>query len=54
LAHASGVPARVIGKTGGSRLRITIEGKPTLDMSVAEAEQIWTAGLAKYFASRAA
>jgi hypothetical protein len=48
------VPARIIGKTGGSRLRITIEGKQAIDIAVAEAEQIWTAGLAKHFASRAA
>jgi phosphoribosylformylglycinamidine synthase len=54
LARAAGVPARIIGQTGGSRLRITIEGKQVLDVAVAEAEQIWMTGLEKYFASRAA
>jgi phosphoribosylformylglycinamidine synthase len=54
MARAAGLPARIIGKTGGGRLRITIDGRPVLDMAVAEAEQIWTSGLEKYFASRAA
>ncbi len=54
MARAAGVPARIIGKTGGSRLRITIDGQQALDIAVAEAEQIWTSGLEKYFKARAA
>ncbi len=54
MARAAGVPARIIGKTGGSRLRITIDGQQALDIAVAEAEQIWTSGLEKYFKDRAA
>jgi phosphoribosylformylglycinamidine synthase subunit PurL len=54
LARAAGVPARIIGKTGGARLRMSIEGEQAIDVAVAEAEQIWTTGLEKYFKSRAA
>ena len=54
MARAAGVPARIIGKTGGSRLRITIDGQQALDIAVAEAEQIWTSGLEKFFKDRAA
>ncbi|MGH9329013.1 MAG: phosphoribosylformylglycinamidine synthase subunit PurL [Vicinamibacterales bacterium] len=54
LARGFGVPARIIGKTGGSRLRITIDGTRAIDVAVAEAEQVWASGLEKYFKDRAA
>jgi phosphoribosylformylglycinamidine synthase subunit PurL len=54
LARELGVPARLIGKTGGSRLRITIDGKPAIDLDLTEAEQAWTTGFEKHFKARAA
>jgi phosphoribosylformylglycinamidine synthase len=48
-ARAAGVPARRIGTTGGSRLKISVQGRATIDVSVAEAEQIWATALEKYF-----
>jgi phosphoribosylformylglycinamidine synthase subunit PurL len=54
LARELGVPARLIGKTGGSRLRITIDGRPAIDLDVTEAEQVWASGFEKYFKARAA
>ncbi len=49
-----GVPAAVIGRTGGDRIRIRVEGQAAIDCTVAEAEQRWTQGLAKYFESKVA
>jgi phosphoribosylformylglycinamidine synthase len=54
LAQESGVPARVIGRTGGSRLHITIDGAPAIDCAVADAEQVWSSALATYYARRVA
>ncbi|CAN5667015.1 phosphoribosylformylglycinamidine synthase subunit PurL [soil metagenome] len=54
LAAALGVPAVVIGRTGGARLRIEVGGRPAIDCSVAEAEQVWTTSLERYFGRRVA
>ena len=56
LARAKelGVPAAVIGQTGGDRIRITVDGQPAIDCTIAEAEQHWANGLARYFARQVA
>ncbi len=43
------VPARRIGTTGPDRIRIAVGGVPSIDMSVSEAEQIWSTAIEKYF-----
>ena len=48
-ARTHAVPAVVIGRTGGTRVKISISGRTVIDLSVAEAEQIWASGLEKYF-----
>jgi len=53
-AREAGVPAREIGTTGGARLRMTVGGRPVIDVAVQEAETIWDTALDKYFAQRAA
>jgi phosphoribosylformylglycinamidine synthase len=53
-AAAEGVPARRIGTTGGDRLTITVAGAPAIDVTVAEAEQIWASAIEKYFTRVAA
>jgi phosphoribosylformylglycinamidine synthase len=53
-AHAAGVPAREIGTTGGSRIRISVGGRPVIDVAVREAEAAWDTALGKYFKPRAA
>jgi len=53
-ARAAGVPAREIGSTGGSRLRLSVGGRPVIDVSVQEAEAIWDSVLEKHFKQRAA
>jgi phosphoribosylformylglycinamidine synthase len=54
LAEKFGLPAAVIGRTGGDRLIVRVEGSAVVDCSVVEAEQIWSNALARYFAGRAA
>ena len=54
LAAERGVPARVVGTTGGPRLQVGIEGKTVIDVSVQEAETVWSTAFERYFAGRAA
>jgi hypothetical protein len=54
LASEAGIPARVIGRSGGSRIQIAVNGTVAIDCSVAEAEQIWSSALGRQFAGRAA
>jgi phosphoribosylformylglycinamidine synthase len=55
LASQFGVPARVIGETGGPRLTFAVGGKTAVDCTVAEAEHAWSTGVSRYFErSRAA
>ena len=55
-AAAAGVPARVLGRTGGERLRFAIEGAPDAPVGVplAEAERAWSTGLSRHFEETAA
>ena len=53
-AAAAGVPARRIGTTGSDRLRISVNGVPAIDVSVAEAERIWSTAIENYFRQVAA
>jgi phosphoribosylformylglycinamidine synthase len=54
LAASAGVPARVIGQTGGSRISIRIDGEAGVDVALADAEQQWATALERHFADRAA
>jgi len=54
LAAGLGVPARSIGRTGGSRMAIAIDGRTAIDCPVAEAEEVWSDALGRYFTRRAA
>jgi phosphoribosylformylglycinamidine synthase len=54
LAAELGVPARLIGRTGGTRLRINVAGEPAIDCAVADAEQQWSTAIVRHFAGRAA
>ena len=53
-AREAGVPARVIGRTGGPRLRIAVDTSAVLDCSLSELEHVWADGLIRYFEGRAA
>jgi phosphoribosylformylglycinamidine (FGAM) synthase-like enzyme len=52
LASRHGVPAVVIGRVGGERIRVSIAGRPVLDEAVAAAEQIWDGAIASRFERR--
>jgi phosphoribosylformylglycinamidine synthase len=53
-AAASGVPARIIGRTGGTALRVEVAGKTAIDVSIEEAERVWSTAIDKYFVRRVA
>ena len=52
LAAERGVQAVVIGTTGGSRIKVAIDGTPALDASLNEAESVWSGSLGGYFVRR--
>jgi phosphoribosylformylglycinamidine synthase len=53
-ANAAGVPARVIGRTGGDRLSIAVGGETAVALAVADAERAWSNALEQYFAKQVA
>ncbi len=53
-AADAGVPARIIGRTGGRSLRIAVGGSVVVDVTVADAERAWSDALQKYFVKRVA
>jgi phosphoribosylformylglycinamidine synthase len=52
LAAREQVPAAVIGRVGGSRIRIAIDGRAAIDEPLADAERIWTTSIERYFEAR--
>jgi phosphoribosylformylglycinamidine synthase len=48
-AKAAGVPAASIGTVGGSRIRVSVDGRAVLDESLVESERLWSDGLELYF-----
>ena len=54
VAATHGVPARVIGSTGGSRLKVSIDGRAAIDIGLQEAQEIWATAFERHFARRAA
>ncbi len=53
-ATMGGVPARVIGRTGGNLLRIAVGGRTVIDMPVTDAERAWSTAIERYFEKRVA
>ncbi len=53
-AAARGVPARVIGETGGNRVRMAVAGRIVIDVSVDEAERVWSSAIEQTFAKKVA
>jgi phosphoribosylformylglycinamidine synthase subunit PurL len=48
------VPAQVIGETGGNRLRVSVGGRPAVDVAVRDTESTWNGAIERYFARRVA
>ncbi len=53
-AAAAGVPAAVIGQTGGQDLRISVDGRRVIDMKVDRAEQTWATAIGRRFERKVA
>jgi phosphoribosylformylglycinamidine synthase len=53
-AAAADVPAHVIGRTGGARLRMAVGGTSVIDLAVDDAERVWSSAIDRYFARRVA
>ena len=53
-AAASSVPARIVGRTGGTALRVKAGGKTAIDVTVEEAERVWSTAIDKHFVKRVA
>jgi phosphoribosylformylglycinamidine synthase II len=53
-AAAASVPARVIGQTGGNRVRIAVGGTMVIDQPVDAAERVWSSAIERYFEKRVA
>ena len=53
-AAALSVPARIIGRTGGTALRIEVDRKTAIDVSVEAAERVWSTAVDKHFVKRVA
>jgi phosphoribosylformylglycinamidine synthase len=53
-AAFSGVPARVIGRIGGSMLKIAVAGETAVEIPVLDAERVWSTAIERYFARRVA
>ncbi|MGE3277602.1 MAG: phosphoribosylformylglycinamidine synthase subunit PurL [Vicinamibacterales bacterium] len=52
-AKAAGVPATVIGRTGGTAIRILAGGEPAIEVPVAEAESAWATAIESRMTRRA-
>ena len=53
-ANAAGVPACVIGRIGGTVLRIDVAGEKAIDIAVAEAERMWSSAIERHFIRKVA
>jgi len=53
-AAKAGVPAQVIGETGGNRLRISVGGDIEIDVAAEEAERAWSDAIGRSFVRRVA
>jgi phosphoribosylformylglycinamidine synthase len=53
-AATAGVPARVIGQTGGNQLRMAVNGRLVVQQSVDDCERVWTSAIETFFAKRVA
>ena len=53
-AEAVGVPARAIGRTGGTTLRVEVGGEMAIDVRIGEAERMWSSAVDRYFVKRVA
>jgi phosphoribosylformylglycinamidine synthase len=51
-AVKAGVPAKEIGRTGGDRIRLSVDGSTDIDVTVADAEEAWATAIETKMAGR--
>ena len=51
MADAVSLPALVVGKTGGERIRIAVDGDVVADIRLEEARNSWVTGFTRHFES---
>jgi len=54
MAAAAGVTATEIGRVGGSRIQIAVEGRSAINELVSDAERIWATAIESWFEQRRA
>jgi phosphoribosylformylglycinamidine synthase len=54
MAAAAGVPATEIGRVSGNRIQIAVDGRATVNESVADAERTWATAIESWFEQRRA
>jgi phosphoribosylformylglycinamidine synthase len=54
LATEAGVPVAVIGRVGGTRIRLVIGGRQVIDEPLADVERIWASAIGHHLESRRA
>jgi phosphoribosylformylglycinamidine synthase len=54
LAASAGVPAQALGRVGGNRIQIAVDGKAVVSELTADAERIWAEAIGSWFADRRA
>jgi phosphoribosylformylglycinamidine synthase len=54
MAATAGVPAKPIGRVGGNRIQIAVEGRPGMNELVADAERLWAKAIESWFEDRRA
>ena len=52
LAARDGVPACIIGRVGGDRIRLSVDGRPVIDEPVDELETLWGTAIEQHFEPR--
>ncbi len=53
-AASAGVPASVVGRVGGRALRIAVAGETAIDVTVDDAERVWSSTIEQHFTRRVA
>ena len=49
MAAAEGIPASVVGRVGGSRIRLSVGGRAVVDLAVETAEAAWATAVERHF-----
>jgi phosphoribosylformylglycinamidine synthase II len=53
-AASAGVPAAVVGRVGGTAIRIAVGGTDAIDAPIDECERAWSTAIERYFAQKVA